>query len=236
MSLALLRKLKIEPPIIIVNFKCYKEATGKNALSLAKIAEKVSKKTGVCILIAPQFTDIKTIANEVEVPILAQHTDPIEPGAFTGHVSLYALKEAGAIGSLINHSEKRIKLSEMDEILSLMKNNEMISVVCANTAKISVACAVLEPEIIAIEPPELIGTGIAVSKAKPEVVQNTVSLIRKVNSKVIILCGAGITKGEDVKAALNLGSQGVLVASGVVKSKNPELSLYDLAESAIKAK
>ncbi|MEM3522313.1 MAG: triose-phosphate isomerase [Candidatus Bathyarchaeia archaeon] len=234
--MALLQKLKIEPPIIIINFKCYKEATGKSALSLAKIAEKISKKTGVCIAVAPQFTDIKTIANEVRIPVLAQHIDPIEPGAFTGHISLYALKEAGAIGSLINHSEKRIKLSEIDEILSLMKNNEMVSVLCTNTAQVSAACAVLEPEIIAIEPPELIGTGIAVSKAKPEIIQNTVSLIRKVNSKVLILCGAGITKGDDVKAALDLGSQGVLVASGVVKSKNPELSLYDLAESAMKAK
>jgi len=234
LGLELLEKLKIKAPLIIINFKCYKEATGINALSLAKVAEKVSKKTGVCIAIAPQFTDIKTISNEVEIPVLAQHVDPIKPGAFTGHISLYALKEAGAIGSLINHSEKRLKLSEIDEILDLMKNNEMISVVCANTAKVSAACAALEPEIVAIEPPELIGTGIAVSKAKPEIVKNTVELIRKVNSKVMILCGAGITKGEDVKAALSLGSQGVLVASGVVKSKNPELSLLDLAENAIK--
>ncbi|MEM3061656.1 MAG: triose-phosphate isomerase [Candidatus Bathyarchaeia archaeon] len=231
MSSSLLKKFKIEPPIIIVNFKCYGEATGNDALKLARMAEKVSEETGVNIAVTPQFTDIKTIVNEVKIPVLAQHVDPIKPGAFTGHVSLYALKSAGAIGSMINHSEKRLKLSEIDEILSLIKNNGMVSVVCANTAKVSVACAALEPEIVAIEPPELIGTGIAVSKAKPEIIKNTVASIRKVNSRVIILCGAGITKGEDVRAALKLGSQGILVASGVVKSKNPELSLYDLAES-----
>jgi triosephosphate isomerase len=43
-----------------------------------------------------------------------------------------------------------------------------------------------------------------------------------------VLCGAGISKGEDLRAALDLGSKGVLLASGIVKAKDPKAALEDL--------
>jgi triosephosphate isomerase len=85
--------------------------------------------------------------------------------------------------------------------------------------------------MVAIEPPELIGTGIPVSKAQPEIVSGTVRLVREVNGKVTILCGAGISHGEDVSAALKLGTQGVLVASGIVKAKDPYMIMLAFAEA-----
>jgi triosephosphate isomerase len=89
----------------------------------------------------------------------------------------------------------------------------------------------LKPDMVAIEPPELIGTGIPVSKAQPDVVSGTVQLVREVNEKVILLCGAGISHGEDVSAALKLGTQGVLVASGIVKAKDPYAIMREFAEA-----
>ena len=106
-----------------------------------------------------------------------------------------------------------------------------MSVVCANNPRISAAVATLEPDIIAIEPPELIGTGIPVSKAQPEVITGTIDLVRKVNRDVVLLCGAGISHGEDVAAALKLGTQGVLVASGIVKAKDPYAVLREFADA-----
>jgi len=50
-----------------------------------------------------------------------------------------------------------------------------------------------------------------------------------VNQRVRFLCGAGVTTPEDVSKALELGSQGVLVASSVVKSKNPKTALEGMA-------
>jgi triosephosphate isomerase len=107
----------------------------------------------------------------------------------------------------------------------------LISVVCSNNAAVSEVAAILKPDMVAVEPPELIGTGIPVSKAKPEVVSGTVKLVRQVNRDVIILCGAGITQGEDVAAALRLGTEGVLVASGIVKAKDPYKVLLEFAEA-----
>jgi triosephosphate isomerase len=223
---------KLVAPMVIVNFKTYTESTGQKALELAKQAQKVNDETGILVGVAPQFTDIKTIADAAHIPVFAQHLDPIKPGGYTGHVLVDSVKQAGAAGTLINHSERRLKLSEIDETIRITKEHNLLSIVCANNPTTSAAVAALKPDIIAIEPPELIGTGIPVSKAKPEIVIDTVKLVRQVNPTVTILCGAGISHGEDVAAAMKLGAEGVLVASGIVKAKNPYMIMREFADSA----
>lgn len=223
---------KLKTPMIIVNFKTYTESTGRRATELAKKAEQVNDETNICVGVAPQFVDIKTVAGTVNIPVFAQHIDPIKPGSFTGHVLAESVKEAGAAGTLINHSERRLKLAEIDEVITLAHENGLISLVCSNNPTTSAAVATLEPDIIAIEPPELIGTGIPVSKAKPEVITDTVKFVKQINSKVTILCGAGISHGDDVAAALKLGTQGVLVASGIVKAKDPYAVMREFADAS----
>jgi triosephosphate isomerase len=218
-------------PAIIVNFKTYLESTGKKAVDLAKKAEKINRETGYYVGVAPQLTDLRAVAEAVEIPVFAQHVDPIVPGGHTGQVLAEAVQEAGAVGTLINHSERQLKLADIDEIVRITRQKGLMSIVCANNPTISGAVASLKPDMIAIEPPELIGTGIPVSKAQPQTVSGTVQLVREVNEKVIILCGAGISHGEDVSAALKLGTQGVLVASGIVKAKDPYAIMREFAEA-----
>lgn len=222
---------KFQTPMIIVNFKTYSEATGRRAVELAKKAEKVANETRVSIGVAPQFADIAAVAENANIPVFAQHIDPIKPGSYTGHVLAESVKEAGAIGTLINHSERQLRLSDINEVVDITRVNGLLSVVCANNPNISAAVAALKPDIIAIEPPELIGTGIPVSKAKPEVITSTVRLVREANPEATIICGAGISHGEDVAAALRLGTKGVLVASGIVKAKDPYRVLREFAEA-----
>jgi triosephosphate isomerase len=224
-------KPKLQTPIIIVNFKTYLEATGQKAVELAKQAEKVGKETGTSIVVAPQFADIARVAEAVEIPVFAQHIDPIKPGSCTGHVLAGSITEAGAVGTLINHSEKQLKLVDIDTTIRLAQEKNLISCVCANNPSVSAAVAALKPDIVSIEPPELIGTGVAVSKAQPEVVTNTVKLVREVTTQVTILCGAGISHGEDVAVALKLETQGVLAASAIVKAKDPYSILREFADA-----
>jgi len=226
---------KVQTPIILVNFKTYAEATGRNALNLAKTAEKINQKTGVSVGIAPQFVDIASIAQNVSIPVFAQHIDPVTHGSFTGHVLPESVKEAGAVGTLINHSERRLKLADIDAAITRAQQVGLVTVICSNNSAVSAAIAALNPNMVAVEPPELIGSGIPVSKAKPEVVSGTVELVKRVNPNVIVLCGAGITTGEDVAAALKLGTKGVLVASGIVKAKDQYKALLDFAEAITKA-
>ncbi len=226
----------VRTPIVLVNFKTYAEGTGKNALKLAKACERVNLETNVCVGVAPQFVDIAPIADAVTIPVFAQHIDPIAHGSFTGHVLPEAVRASGAVGTLINHSERRLKLADVDAIINRARESDLISVVCSNNAAVSAAAAALKPDMIAVEPPELIGTGIPVSKAKPEVVSGTVDLVKRVNRDVIVLCGAGITQGEDVAAALRLGTEGVLVASGIVKAKDQYRVLSEFAKAMYEAK
>jgi len=224
--------MNLQSPIIIVNFKTYLESTGKRSLELAKQAEKAAKQTGACIVVVPQATDIAKVAQAVEIPVFAQHTDPIKPGNSTGHILIEALKEAGAVGSLINHSERQLRLIDIEATIALCREQNFTSCVCANNPRVSAAVAALNPDITSMEPPELIGTGISVSKAKPEIITDTAKLVKQINPEMTLLCGAGITTAEDVALALKLGTQGVLVASGIVKAKDPYGVLVGFAEAA----
>jgi len=232
--MSVIRLNKVRTPIVIVNFKTYSQGTGKKAIKLAESAEKVAAETGVCFAVAPQFVDIPPIIKIVNIPVFAQHIDPIEPGSHTGHILPDAVSEAGAAGTLINHSERRLKLADIDVAVTRARELGLVTVVCTNNTAVSTSAAALKPDMIAVEPPELIGTGIPVSKAKPEVVTSTVESVKKINPEIVVLCGAGITSGEDVSAALRLGTDGVLVASGIVKAKDPYKVMLEFAKAVTK--
>ena len=219
---------------LLINFKTYLEATGKRAVELSKQIEKVGENWGVKVGVAPQFCDLERVAASVDIPIFAQHIDPITPGASTGHVLAESVKAAGADGTLINHSEKPLLLADIDKAVQLAKQTGLNSVVCAGTARLAASVAVSEPDMVAIEPPELIGTGRAVSKENPEIITDSVKRVHKVNPTVRILCGAGISTGDDVYTALKLGTDGILVASGVVKAREPEKVLASFCEAVLR--
>ena len=73
---------------------------------------------------------------------------------------------------------------------------------------------------MAVEPPELIGGNVSVSKAKPEIIEKSVEKVKEITGDVKVLCGAGIKNREDVAKAIELGSDGILLASGIVKAKD----------------
>jgi triosephosphate isomerase len=219
---------KIETPVVIINFKTYSKATGEKAVLLAQTCERVSNKYDVPIVVAPQIPDLFRVSKAVEIPVFSQHMDPGDPGRFTGHVLGDTLVESGCTGTLLNHSEKRMQLADIEESISKAHKLNLFTVVCTNNILVSVAAACMNPWSVAVEPPELIGSGISVSQAQPEIISGTVEKIRKVNKNVVILCGAGIGTGEDVASAIKLGSQGVLLASAVANSDKPEPVLSDL--------
>ncbi|HOI39326.1 MAG TPA: triose-phosphate isomerase [Methanobacterium sp.] len=217
-----------QTPLVILNFKTYLESTGEKALHLARALEQVADETGVTMAAAPQGADLWMLSQEVNIPILAQHIDPVDAGGHTGSMLLECAKEAGASGALINHSEQRMQLADIDIVVSKINTANLTSVVCTNNIQTSAAAAAMKPDFVAIEPPELIGSGIPVSQAEPEVVEGSVAAIKDVNYNVRVLCGAGISTGDDMKAALELGSEGVLLASGIILAPDPKQALLDL--------
>ncbi|CAJ36145.1 triosephosphate isomerase [Methanocella arvoryzae MRE50] len=212
-------------PVIILNYKTYTESMGEQGRKLTWMAMEVMKETGVRIVACPQLPEMYHHKN-LDIEIFAQHVDPIEPGGHTGHILPEALKCAGATGTLINHSEDRMPADQIRKCVELCRKHGLTSVVCAESVEKVKEVAAFKPDYIAIEPPELIGSGIPVSKANPDIVRNSVNAVT--DPEIKVLCGAGISTGDDVKAALALGTHGVLLASGVVKAKDPKKALYDL--------
>jgi triosephosphate isomerase len=218
--------MTLKLPVLIVNLKEYDEVLGTRPLKFARAAKKVSKKYKASILIAPPDPMIGGTAKII--PTLSQHLDPFEPGAHTGALLPKELKELGVIGSLINHSEKRIPIDDIKKCIEVCKQYRLVSVVCAQSSDEAGELAQFKPDFIAIEPPELIGGDVSVSTSKPEVIRDSVRKVKEISPSTSLLCGAGVKTGEDVRKAIKLGAKGVLVASGVVKSVNVEKSMEDL--------
>ena len=211
--------------MIIINFKTYRQATGKKALKLAKVCAKVAKSYRADIRIAVQPTDLQIIANAVKIPVYAQHMDPESFGKFTGFLTAEALRADGAKGTLLNHSEHRLSKSVLKACVKKAKSLGLKVVLCARTPKEGQMLTRLKPDFIAIEPAALIGGKISVSEAEPWLIQD---IVKRIGKKERILVGAGVHTGEDVHIASKLGAAGVLLASGVTTAKNPESVLKNL--------
>lgn len=216
-------------PIIVVNLKTYPEASGRNSLSIAKIAEGIAGETGRKIIIAPPQPDLALVASSVSIPVFSQHVDNVKPGNTTGFVPPEGAKSAGARGTLINHSEHRLLHADIEELVERCKALGMVTIVCTNNVRVSKAAAMFHPDYVAVEPPELIGGNVSVTDANPEIVSGTAHAIKSVAKDVGILTGAGVKNGRDVAKAIELGTDGVLLASGVAKAKDPKAVLLDLA-------
>jgi triosephosphate isomerase len=211
---------------LIINFKNYEEVSADGAIRLGETARKVAEKIQVEIILAPPHPVLALIAKEVEIPVICQHVDDEKMGPSTGFTVPEIAKSYGAIGSLINHSEHRMEMNSIASLVKRLRRLGMVSIVCAQEPQEVVEISTFEPDFIAIEPPELIGSGKAVSKENPTVITKS---IEAAGSRSRIICGAGISDKEDVSKAMELGSQGILVASGVIKATSWDKKITELA-------
>jgi triosephosphate isomerase len=216
-------------PLFLLNMKAYPSGLGTGALYIGRRLGRLGKKYGVSVALAPTPSLMGWLARELTIPVVSQHADPFQPGARTGYILPSALKAVGIRGSILNHSEHRLLGDPLKEAARLLAEEGLATIVCAGDAKESVSLADLcHPDYLAVEPPELIGGKISVSQAKPEVVSDTVAAVRKVSPRTKVLCGAGIHNGGDVRKAIELGAEGVLVASAVAAARNPEDVMKEL--------
>ena len=218
----------MKTPAIVINFKAYAEVNGEKGLKLIDVCNEVAEESGVTIAVAPEMISLYKSVEMARIPIFAQSADAMTPGSRTGWTTLEAIKATGAVGTLINHSEHRIKLADIEYLVSRAKELGLETIVCTNNVATSRATAALEPDYVAVEPPELIGGDISVTSANPDIVSGTVEAVKAISPGVKVLCGAGVKTGRDVSKAIELGAEGVLLASGVVKASNPKEVLLDL--------
>jgi len=215
-------------PLFLLNLKVYPGHLGNDAVRGAKLLEGLSRETGVAAAIAPPVPDLARVASLVSIPVLAQHVDPGEAGARTGYAPVEAIAAAGARGSLVSHSEHPMSDSDIAATVPRLAAHRLVAVVCAADVTTAQRLAATHPPYLAVEPPELIGGDRAVSTARPEVVSGTVEAVRAVSPPTSVLCGAGVHDRRDVARALELGAEGVLVASAVTRAPDAERAIREL--------
>jgi triosephosphate isomerase len=210
--------------VIVVNFKTYSEGTGYKAIELARLCRKVQEETGVRIVVVPQIADLRDCV-ETGVDCWVQHVDPVQPGKNTGWITCEDVEQAGAKGTLLNHSEHRLEWEVLKNTMELISGKAFEGCLCVKDIEEAVKAAELKPDFVAYELPELIGnTEKSVASEKPEIIKNITQMI-----KIPVLIGAGVHSAEDVKMGLSLGAKGILLATDIVLAVDPEKELRELA-------
>lgn len=216
--------------MIVVNFKTYASASGQAAEALLNAMQEHTGGAATMVAAVSAF-DLGVLGSIGEgVEVWSQHLDPVGLGGFTGWLEPQTAMGRGASGTLINHAEHKVPLDHVETLLAMLPEGFPVCA-CAADVEEARALAALGPTYIAVEPPELIGGDVSVTTADPAIVSDTVAAVKAVNPSVRVLCGAGVKNGKDVAKALELGAEGVLLASGVTKADDVHAVLADLVAS-----
>ena len=207
------KNYKIRAPYFEIGPKCF--MWGERMLKLAKAVDKIAEKYDLDVIITPQYADIRLLAENTErIHVYAQHMDALTPGRGLGSVLPESVKEAGAVGVMLNHAEKKLTLEEIKA-----------TIVCADSVEEIRQVALLAPNLIVAEPTELIGTGVASDMGY---VRDTIEAVRKINPDIMVLQGAGISGPDDVANVIRAGAQATGCTSGVMKAADPEAAAEEM--------
>ena len=225
----MLKNKKIEPPFFEIGPKAY--MYGDGIVALARVVDAAAKKYDVRVILTPQYTDIYRVAQATEnVLVFAQHMDPVTVGRGIGSVLPEAIKAAGAVGVMLNHTEKQLSIAELRTCICRAEELELYSIVCADSIAEAAAIARLGPDIIVCEPCELIGTG---KTSTNEYVQASISAVKSINPEISVLQGAGISNGQDVYNIIRAGAEATGTTSGIMKAAD-KYAMVDEMLSALR--
>lgn len=225
--------LRIAPPFFEIGPKAY--LYGREALKLAQHADRLSLKYDVRIIFTPQCVDIPLIAQNTEhLLVFAQHMDSIRIGRGIGSVLPEAIKEAGGVGVLLNHAEKKLTMDEIERTITRADEVGLVSMVCADTPQDALEIARMKPNIVLAESPNLIGVGNRDEEAQKEIAA-TNHLVWGIDPNILILHGAGIKCGRDIYEIVKRGAQGSGSTSGVILADDPYQMLEEMISAMRKA-
>lgn len=222
---------RIRAPFFEVGPKAY--LYGQAALELARVAQDASRETGVSVIFTPQLTDLRLIAEgAARLFLCAQHMDALRPGKGQGSILPEAVRAAGAKCVMLNHAERPLSLAALRATLERAREVGLISIVCADSIAEARAAAALSPDIVVVEPSELIGTGVA---SDGQLVAASTRAVKGVNPNIGVLQGAGISRAEDVYRTILAGADATGSSSAVCRASDPARMLREMLAAARQA-
>ncbi len=227
-------RARIRPPVFEIGLKGY--CWGAEAVRLAVEADRLAERLGVSIVYNPQAVDIRPVAAATSrILVFAQHMDPVEPGRGVGAVLAEALRDAGAAGTLLNHSEKPMSVGAVARAIARAQAVGLFTLVFADSPAEAAALAHLGPDIVLAEPPELIATGVSAGNVMADFVARTVAAVKAVDPAVLVMSGAGVNGPDDVDRMIRLGLDGTGSSSGILRAADPVGAMRAMLEAEARA-
>ena len=225
---------RIRPPVFEIGLKGY--LWGAAAVRLAVEADRLAVELGVSVIYDPQAVDIPAVAASTSrILVFAQHMDARPPGRGVGGVLAEALREAGAVGTLLNHSEKPMTPAEIRLAVDRARAAGLATLVFADSPEDAAAMARLGPDIVLAEPPSLIGTGRSVGGEMAGFVAEAVAAVKGVNPAILVMSGAGVNGPDDVEAMIRLGLDGTGSSSGILRADDPVAAMDAMLRATARA-
>jgi triosephosphate isomerase len=224
----------VRPPVFEIGLKGY--SWGADALRLAVEADRAAEALGVSIVFDPQAVDIPAIAASTHrIHVWAQHMDPFPPGRGVGGVLAEALRDAGATGTLLSHSEKRMTHDDIASAIVRAHQCGLGTMVFADSPADAASLAALGPDIVLAEPPDLIATGVSAGNVMADFVRDAVAAVKAVDPAILVMSGAGVNGPEDVDRMMRLGLDGTGSSSGILRATDPVVAMRQMLEATARA-
>lgn len=206
---------------------------GDALMDLAQMAERASVEYGIPVVFDPPLVHLEAVASAASsLLVFAQHMDSIEPGRGMGAVLPEALKAAGASGVILNHAEWPLPLSRIAGAIRRADEVGLATIVCADSIAEAGALAHLEPNVVVAEPTELIGSG---KTSDAHYVQQSIEVVRAVNTEILVLQGAGIKSGADVYEVITAGAHATGSSSAIATAADPESLIREMLQAVKQA-
>lgn len=220
---------KITEPFFEFGPKCY--MYGERLVEIAKGFDRLSEKYGIDVILDIPDTEIRSVASAVKrVHVYSQHMDSLTVGRGMGRTLPEALKDAGAVGCMLNHAEHKLTLDELAAAIKRADEVGLATIVCADSIDEVKAVAKLAPNILVAEPTELIGTG---RPADREYVDEVIKVIKEINPDILPFPSAGISCGNDCYNIIKAGSSASGCSSAIAKAADP-LALAEEMMAAVR--
>ncbi|WP_276302662.1 triose-phosphate isomerase [Halorussus lipolyticus] len=208
--------MNLDYPNFLLNLKTYDGTYGEDALAYAEEVEEVADETDATFAVAPQATDLRLVAKNTSLSVVAQAADAAEPGRETGGILPEAVAEAGADGLMMNHPERRDTLADVETKIRRCEECGLDAIVCADSIEMGRAVLEYDPDCIIFENPDDIASGNALARTRPELVEEFVGIVAERNPRTKVLLGGGITTADDVARSFELGADAAGAASAAV--------------------
>jgi triosephosphate isomerase len=191
--------------LIAGNWKLYK---GPSETAEFCLGLREQELEGVDVVVCPPYVSLAVAVQLLagtEIAVAAQNVHWEHEGAYTGEVSAAMLREVGAYGAIVGHSERRQYFGETDETVGKRAHAALQAglfvIACVGETEeerehgqtehvLQRQLSVLEPDdnlVVAYEPVWAIGTG---KTATPELAQGAHSFIKSLLDAPVLYGGS----------------------------------------------